>query len=165
MNPPCAPRFGLHPPTRISGWDSLGSLSPGATMRSSGPTRPWLLTMIWMADVGLGHWWNDHRTVARYRDGQWVPAPMRIERAWMWLVRPVGPSIRRIYWIAWIAAIIANDVWGGDWGWWLFNHPQVAAGIRTGLYVAAGAVAAGAVFVFTWAGISEHRRKKSKKET
>ena len=115
--------------------------------------------------MGLARRWDDHRSVGRFRDGEWVPAPRRIERAWAWLFRrgkPVRPA-PRIVWILWLAALIATDVWGGDWGWWLFLHPQVAAGIRTGLYVTCGVAAAGLLFML--AGLLPGRwRKKSKKE-
>lgn len=116
------------------------------------------------ADLGLGRWWTDHRALYRLEDGQWVPTPRRIERAWAWLFRrgqPVRPA-PRIFWIVWIAVLIASDVWGGDWGWWLFEHPQVAAGVRTGLY--AVIVAAGAALLVMLAGTFLGRWKKSKKE-
>lgn len=98
--------------------------------------------------MGIRRWWHDHRAVYRLKDGQWVPAPRRIERAWAWLMhrgRPRRPP-PRVFWIIWIATLVASEVWGGDWGWWLFEHPQVARDIRTGLYTICAVGVAGVLF-------------------
>jgi hypothetical protein len=99
--------------------------------------------------LGLARWWHDHRAVYRLKDGQWVPAPRRIERAWAWLMyrSPAKRPAPRIFWILWIAVIVANDAWGPKIGWWLFLHPQVAAGIRTGFLVMCAVAATGLLCV------------------
>lgn len=83
-----------------------------------------------------------------------------MRRPWAWLMHR-GPARRpapRVLWVTWLAILIANDIWAPKWGWWLFLHPGVAAGIRIGLMVAVAVAAAGTGFM--GAVLLLKRRKK-----
>lgn len=80
----------------------------------------------------------------------------------MWLMhrgQPRRPA-PRIFWITWLAFLIADEVWGGQWGWWLFLHPQVARDIRTGLLTVCAVAVAGVVFMLAGMLLARRRRKR-----
>jgi hypothetical protein len=116
--------------------------------------------------LGIRRWWTDHRTVCRLRDGQWVPAPRRIERTWAWLMhrgKPVRP-LPRIFWIAWLAFLIANDTLTPRFGWWLFLHPQIAGAIQIALLTSLAVLTAGCLFILAGMWLRWRKRSRSTRD-